>query len=97
LWKSTYQWSQEGIGLMNVSNAFLRDFAYIANLYGWNAADIEDVKAQTRANPEAMRRYWTDLATAHRAGYQQTAANGYERLRVWAARKQYALAGKGEA
>lgn len=87
---------------MKVSQDFLRDFAYIANLYGWNAADIEDVKAQTRANPEPMRRYWTALATAHRAGYQQTEANGYERLRVWAERMpafsdQYAHASEGVA
>ncbi len=85
---------------MKVSRDFIRDFAYIANLYGWNAADVEDVKAQTRANPEPMRRYWTALAAAHRAGYQQTEANGYERLRVWADRNpsfsdQYAPARGG--
>ena len=70
---------------MKVSKAFLRDFAYLANLYGWDARDIEDVKAQTRANPEPMRRYLTTLAAAHRGGYQQTAANGYERMGKWAA------------
>lgn len=70
---------------MNVSRDFLKDFAYIANLYGWNAADIEDVKAQTRANPESMRRYWADLAAAHRAGYQQDASNNYVRLAAWSA------------
>ena len=80
---------------MKVSKDFLRDFAYLANLYGWDASDIEDVKTQTRANPEPMRRYWTTLAAAHRAGYQQTEANGYERLGKWAAhrpqfRDQYA-------
>lgn len=71
---------------MKVSKDFLRDFAYLANLYGWDAADIEDVKAQTRANPEPMRRYWTTLAAAHRTGYRQNAANGYERLEVWIGR-----------
>ena len=68
---------------MNVSKSFLRDFAYLANIYNWNAADIEDVKEQTRANPELMRRYWTTLAAAHRAGYQQSEANRYERLQAW--------------
>jgi hypothetical protein len=68
---------------MNVSKRFLQDFAYIANLYGWTAADIEDVKAQTRANPEELGRYWTRLAAAHRAGYQQTAANNFMRLEQW--------------
>lgn len=71
---------------MKVSKQFLRDFAYLANLYGWDARDIEDAKAQTRASPEPMRRYWTVLAAAHRAGYQQSRANGYERLGAWAAR-----------
>lgn len=68
---------------MNVSKRFLRDFAYLANLYSWNAADIEDVKAQTRSNPSEMRNYWTALAAAHRAGYEQTAGNGYMRLAHW--------------
>lgn len=82
---------------MKVSKDFLRDFAYLANLYAWDARDIEDVKAQTRANPEAMRRYWTVLAAAHRAGYEQNSLNGYERLGKWAAhnprfRDQYAHA-----
>lgn len=67
---------------MKVSRDFLRDFAYLANLYRWDAADIEDVKAQTRAAPE-LRRYWTTLAAAHRAGYEQTRENGFERLEAW--------------
>jgi hypothetical protein len=68
---------------MLVSKQFLRDFAYIANVYGWNAEDIAEAKAQTRANPGEMRRYWTQLAAAHRAGYQQTRANNFMRLGQW--------------
>lgn len=68
---------------MKVSKQFLRDFAYLANLYAWTPADIEEIKEQTRANPEAMRRYWTNLAIAHQAGYEQTPENGYIRLREW--------------
>jgi hypothetical protein len=67
---------------MKVSKQFLRDFAYIANLYGWSAEDVEDAKAQTRAHPE-LRLYWTQLAVAHRAGYQQTRENNYMRLGLW--------------
>ena len=67
---------------MKVSKQFLRDFAYIANLYGWNAEDVEDAKAQTRAYPE-LRMYWTQLAAAHRAGYQQTRENNHMRLGQW--------------
>lgn len=68
---------------MKVSKRFLQDFAYIANLYGWTAADIEDVKAQTRASPDELGRYWTQLAAAHRAGYRQTGANNFMRLEHW--------------
>lgn len=68
---------------MKVPKQFIRDFAYLANLYGWNVEDIEDAKAQTRANPDEMRRYWTQLAAAHRAGYEQTRANNYMRLGQW--------------
>lgn len=67
---------------MKVSKQFLRDFAYLANFYGWSPTDIEDIKTQTRASVE-LRDYWTRLAVAHRAGYQQTKTNGYERLQPW--------------
>jgi hypothetical protein len=72
---------------MKVSKQFLRDFAYLANLYAWTPVDIEEIKAQTRANPEVMRRYWTNLAIAHRAGYEQTPTNGLVRLREWCAQQ----------
>lgn len=68
---------------MKVSKQFLRDFAYIANLYGWTAADVEDAKEQTRSNPGEMVPYWTRLAAAHRAGYQQTRENNHMRLGQW--------------
>jgi hypothetical protein len=68
---------------MKVSKQFLRDFAYIANLYGWTADDVEDAKAQTRSNPGEMVPYWTRLAAAHRAGYQQTRENNHMRLGQW--------------
>jgi hypothetical protein len=70
---------------MKVSRQFLQDFAYIANRYGWTAADIEQVKEATRADPDRMCRYWSTLAKAHRAGYEQNAANGFIRLHVWCA------------
>lgn len=69
---------------MRVSKQFLRDFAYLANRYGWTPADIEDVKQATRENPELVR-YWQNLAIAHQAGYEQTAENGFIRLREWCA------------
>jgi hypothetical protein len=72
---------------MQVSKSFLQDFAYLANRYGWTAADIEEMKAAVRANEEAGRRYVTTLAAAHRAGYEQTRQNGYIRLHAWCAKK----------
>ncbi|WP_426117276.1 hypothetical protein [Massilia sp. PWRC2] len=68
---------------MKVSKQFLRDFAYVANLYGWNAADIEEAKAQTRASPAELGAYWVRLAAAHRAGYQQAKDNNFMRLECW--------------
>lgn len=68
---------------MKVSRAFLRDFAYLANHYEWTPADIEEMKAAIRENEEHGRRYITALAGAHRAGYQQTAANKFIRLDDW--------------
>lgn len=67
---------------MKVSKQFIRDFVYIANLYDWNADDVEEAKEQTRAHPE-LRSYWTQLAAAHRAGYQQTRENNFMRLEQW--------------
>lgn len=67
---------------MKVSKAFLKDFAYLANLYHWNEKDVEELKQATRENT-ALADYWTELAAAHRAGYRQTKENGYIRLHVW--------------
>jgi hypothetical protein len=68
---------------MWVSKKFLQDFAYIANLYGWSTEDVEDAKAQTKANPDEMCPYWTQLAAAHRAGYAQAPGNNFMRLGQW--------------
>jgi hypothetical protein len=75
---------------MQVSKSFLQDFAYLANRYGWNAADIEEMKVAVRANEGASRRYITTLAMAHRAGYEQTPGNRYIRLNAWCAEKGWA-------
>lgn len=72
---------------MQVSKAFLNDFAYLANRYEWTASDIDEMKAAVRADEEAGRRYITTLAAAHRAGYEQTADNGYIRLQAWCTKK----------
>lgn len=70
---------------MRVSKKFLNDFAYLANYYGWSLDEIEEMKQCTREDPEQMVRYWTTLAAAHRAGYEQNEENGYMRLGLWCA------------
>lgn len=72
---------------MKVSKQFLRDFAYLANRYNWTPADIEEVKAHAREHPDLMRRYWSNLAIAHRAGYEQTPENNFIRLAEWCRRR----------
>lgn len=67
---------------MKVSKSFMRDFAYIANLYEWSDVTVEEVKEETRNNPELMR-YWQELAAAHRAGYRQAKDNNWMRLGQW--------------
>ena len=41
---------------MNVSRQFLRDFAYLANRYGWTTADVEEVKAEIGAAEDRANR-----------------------------------------
>ena len=81
---------------MKVSREFLKDFAEIANRYGWNADDIEEVKAHMREHFEPMRRYWSTLAAAHRAGYEQTRENDYIRLQAWCALKGWPVLAYGD-
>ena len=72
---------------MKASKQFLRDFAYLANRYSWTPADIEEMKAAILVNEATGQRYITTLAAAHRAGYEQTAANGFLRLQEWCAQQ----------
>ncbi len=65
-----------------VSKAFMLDFAYCANAYKWSTQTVEEVKQQTRDNPELMA-YWSRLAAAHRAGYEPCKANNWQRLECW--------------
>lgn len=65
------------------SENFIDDMVYLADYYGWGTEDIEDVMSQTVANPDEMSQYWTWLAAAHRAGYEQTSENNYLRLEAW--------------
>ncbi|MBG7619332.1 hypothetical protein I5R65_07640 [Herbaspirillum sp. AP02] len=58
------------------------DLQYLAKRYEWNAEDKAEVRAAFTDCPE-MVQFFTVLAAAHRAGYEQCAANGYIRLQAW--------------
>ena len=58
------------------------DLQYLAKLYEWNAEDKAEVRTAFTDCPE-MVNFFTVLAAAHRAGYEQCAANGYIRLQTW--------------
>ncbi|MCI1005223.1 hypothetical protein [Herbaspirillum sp. C7C8] len=58
------------------------DLQYLAKRYEWNAEDKAEVRAAFTDCPE-MVHFFTVLAAAHRAGYEQCAANGFIRLQAW--------------
>ena len=62
------------------------DLQYLAARYHWSADDKAEVRAAFTDSP-AMVHYFTVLAAAHRAGYEQCAANGFIRLQAWCAER----------
>lgn len=62
------------------------DLKYLAAYYQWTDADKAEIRAAF-TNCEPMVRYFTNLAAAHRAGYEQDAGNGFVRLREWCEQK----------
>ncbi|MBW9336219.1 hypothetical protein FEE59_22130 [Herbaspirillum sp. RU 5E] len=58
------------------------DLQYLAKRYEWSAEDKTEVRAAFTDCPE-MVHFFTVLAAAHRAGYEQCAANGFIRLQAW--------------
>jgi hypothetical protein len=70
---------------LKVNQSFIDDFEYLSHHYAWNSEDVEGMKAAIRENEGDGRRYITALAAAHRAGYSQSAGNGFVRLQVWCA------------
>lgn len=62
-----------------VNRDFLRDFAELANRFGWDGRELEEVKEQSRQSQE-LRDYWQKMAYAYRNGYAPQRANNWERL-----------------
>lgn len=67
---------------MKYPATFAQDLRELASRYGWNEEDKREVKAAF-TDCEEMVRFFTVLAAAHRAGYEQHAGNGFQRLESW--------------
>jgi hypothetical protein len=64
-----------------------RNVTRLAARYGWSPARRRELEAAFLSNPEAIERYWRNLAAARRAGYVQTAQNGFLLLPEWCRRQ----------
>lgn len=62
------------------------DLQYLSAHYHWSVEDKAEVRAAFTDCPE-MVRFFIVLAAAHRAGYEQCAANGFIRLQARCAEK----------
>lgn len=71
---------------MELTQRELMDLRYLREFYGWNDKDAREVMVSIRSTEHAAR-YYTILAAAHRAGYEQNAENGFVRLQAWCALK----------
>lgn len=63
-----------------VPRQFAADFAYLEQLYAWDAPEVDEIKAHVRRHGAPMVRYWSVLAGAHRAGYAVPTSAGFETL-----------------
>jgi hypothetical protein len=74
---------------MKVSQEFIEDLRYLRRRYEWTDADVaefkEVLKAESKENKHEMQHFLMVLAKAHRAGYEQDAANNFQRLQTWCA------------
>lgn len=68
------------------TRARARDLARLAVRYGWSLEEVVRVKAQLKDHPEAMNRYWRNLAIAYAAGFVQSEESGLPTLSTWCAR-----------
>lgn len=64
-----------------------RDVTRLAARYGWSPAGRREIEESLLSNPKAIERYWRNLAAARRAGYVQTAENGFLLLPEWCRRQ----------
>lgn len=67
---------------MNYPETFSDDLKYLAAYYSWEDEDKKGIRVAFTDSTE-MVNFLTVLAAAHRAGYEQNAANGFIRLQAW--------------
>lgn len=67
---------------MRLTTEFIDDMRYLRQRYGWNDEDVVQIKEALR-DCDPLVRFFSILAAAHRAGYEQHAGNGFVRLQQW--------------
>ncbi|MDB5853266.1 MAG: hypothetical protein JWR22_1307 [Herminiimonas sp.] len=72
---------------MSVREQMIADMRYLRQRYGWTDEDADEIRAALRSCGASLARYFATLAAAHRAGYEQTAENGFVRLHAWCAQQ----------
>lgn len=71
---------------MQLNERETRDLRFLRQRLAWDDNDAKQVMQSIRESEHGAR-YYTVLAAAHRAGYEQTAANGFIRLQEWCIEK----------
>lgn len=67
---------------MRLPTEFIDDMRYLRQRYGWTDDDAVQIKEALR-DCDPLVRFFSVLAAAHRAGYEQHAGNGFVRLQQW--------------
>lgn len=71
---------------MRFTQEFIDDMRYLRTRYPWTDDEAKDIKEALR-DCQPLVHYFTVLAKAHRAGYDQNAGNGFIRLQRWCIEK----------
>jgi hypothetical protein len=72
---------------MELTDEVISDMRYLRNRFGWNEDDARDVMQAIREGGAEIVRYFTVLAAAYRAGYEQNEENEFVRLQAWCIQK----------
>ena len=70
--------------MQNQRQQRITDMRELRQRYKWDDNDVIEIKQAAAENP-VWWDWWSELAKAHRDGYEQTEANYFQRLHVWQA------------